>query len=444
MKIMVPMQKGAPKFGSLALLIITGFFGWGLAALGQTPAAITNPTDHATLSNPSVTFDWTVGTGASDYFLYVGTTQGANNVFAKDEGLAASQVVNGLPNGTIWVRLWTLIGSTWWINDYSYTEIVGTSPATMTVPANHATLSNPTVTLNWTTGSGASDYFLYVGTTQGANNILGKDEGLATSQGINGLPNGTIWVRLWTLIGSTWWINDYSYTENGGSGTPAVITSPANHSDVFGGSITLQWATGNGASDYFLYVGTSQGANNILGKDEGLATSQVVNGLPNGTIWVRVWTLIGSTWWANDYSYTDFLVGDDYPWKSTPADSVNSYTDFYIRECTDFVAWRMNRDKGDTSPSAFWFKNTIPGQNGIWGNAINWMSHAQAVGYRVDTTPAIGAVAYFSASPGHVAYVESLNADGSVNLSEYNYDNPFAYGIRYNVTTVTAFIHVLH
>ena len=62
MKTMVSIQNGAPKFGSLVVqLSVTGFFAWGLVAFGQTPAAITSPTNHASLSNPSVTFSWTNG-----------------------------------------------------------------------------------------------------------------------------------------------------------------------------------------------------------------------------------------------------------------------------------------------------------------------------------------------------------------------------------------------
>ena len=64
MKTMVSIQNGAPKFASLAQLIITGLFAWVLVAFGQMPAAITSPANHASLSNPSVTFSWTLGVDA--------------------------------------------------------------------------------------------------------------------------------------------------------------------------------------------------------------------------------------------------------------------------------------------------------------------------------------------------------------------------------------------
>lgn len=58
----------------------------------------------------------------------------------------------------------------------------------------------------------------------------------------------------------------------------------------------------------------------------------------------------------------------------------------------------------------------------FWGNATSWASYARASGYRVNHTPAPGAVLQSSNSYyGHVAVVESVNSDGSVTVSEMNY-----------------------
>src|SRR5690606_23362647 len=52
----------------------------------------------------------------------------------------------------------------------------------------------------------------------------------------------------------------------------------------------------------------------------------------------------------------------------------------------------------------------------IYGNAgYNWIGSAQAAGKSTGTTPQAGAVAVTN---GHVAYVESVNADGSYVVSE--------------------------
>ena len=61
---------------------------------------------------------------------------------------------------------------------------------------------------------------------------------------------------------------------------------------------------------------------------------------------------------------------------------------------------------------------------GMWGNASSWATLARASGFLVNNTPSVGAVmqtAYAAGGYGHVAVVESVNADGSILVSEMNY-----------------------
>jgi surface antigen len=56
------------------------------------------------------------------------------------------------------------------------------------------------------------------------------------------------------------------------------------------------------------------------------------------------------------------------------------------------------------------------------GNAYQWFGNAQAQGYPVGSTPLAGAVMVtWESGLGHVAYVESVNADGSWLVSEMNF-----------------------
>lgn len=60
----------------------------------------------------------------------------------------------------------------------------------------------------------------------------------------------------------------------------------------------------------------------------------------------------------------------------------------------------------------------------FWGNASSWASFARGSGYGVNSSPEIGAVmqdSYSAGGYGHVAVVESKNADGSIVVSEMNY-----------------------
>jgi surface antigen len=114
--------------------------------------------------------------------------------------------------------------------------------------------------------------------------------------------------------------------------------------------------------------------------------------------------------------------GDDSPFRSSYGLSPLGYV---ARQCTDFVAWRLNRDAGYTSGhyKYVWSFMTPGGGNASeWANA--WKSH----GWKTSNTPVPGAVAWFYGN--HVAYVKSVNDSGSVNLEEYNWGGDGSYHTR--------------
>lgn len=77
--------------------------------------------------------------------------------------------------------------------------------------------------------------------------------------------------------------------------------------------------------------------------------------------------------------------------------SLNGYTP---GQCTAFVASK---------------RYVPPG----WGNASNWRNAAIGAGWIASSSPVAGAIGWTS---GHVVYVESVNGDGTVTISEQNYD----------------------
>lgn len=104
---------------------------------------------------------------------------------------------------------------------------------------------------------------------------------------------------------------------------------------------------------------------------------------------------------------------------------------FWNRECTSFVAWRLNHNNG----IAFW-----AGMNGGWfGNAGTWGSNAQKLGYTVNATPTAGSVAEWGY--GHVAYVDSVNSDGTANIEQYNVPR---YSGNYSYVTHVIADHYIH
>lgn len=60
-----------------------------------------------------------------------------------------------------------------------------------------------------------------------------------------------------------------------------------------------------------------------------------------------------------------------------------------------------------------------------WWNANNWAAGARKDGYTVNNIPEVGALATTTDGPlGHVAFVERVNADGTIMVSETNYLTP--------------------
>src|SRR5262249_59167719 len=124
--------------------------------------------------------------------------------------------VNNLPTDkrTIYVRLWSLIGGAWQFNDYTYTAAAPVvQKAELTTPTPGATLQAATATFGWTAGSGVTQYWLYVGTTQAAFDLYNQSTGTDLSATVNHLPTDgrLIYVRLWSLIAGVWQFNDYGY-----------------------------------------------------------------------------------------------------------------------------------------------------------------------------------------------------------------------------------------
>jgi hypothetical protein len=216
----------------------------------------------------------------------------------------------GLPvNGsTVYVRLYSLVGGTWSFNDYTYTASGTATAATMISPANGTTLAGASQTFTWTS-SGANAYQIWVGTTPGSLDIGAFYPAVAsgTTATATGLPvnGGTVYVRLYSLVGGTWSFNDYTYTTSG-TAAAATMVSPANLSVIAKSGQVFTW-TDSGASAYQLWVGTTPGSLNLGAFDPPVATgtTTTVTGLPaNTVVYVTLYSLIGATWSTNSYSYT--------------------------------------------------------------------------------------------------------------------------------------------
>jgi glucose/arabinose dehydrogenase len=180
---------------------------------------ITTPTPSSTLSGATQQFAWSAGTGVSTYWLYVGSSLGAADIFNQNTGTSLSATVSGIPTDgrTIHVRLWWLQGG-WFFADFQFTAATGGSdpqpnPQIATPPPG-STLTGPTQQFTWSAGTATSRYWLYLGSSQGAADIYNADQGSALSATVSGIPTDgrTLHARLWWLRGGYWEFADFQFT----------------------------------------------------------------------------------------------------------------------------------------------------------------------------------------------------------------------------------------
>lgn len=84
----------------------------------------------------------------------------------------------------------------------------------------------------------------------------------------------------------------------------------------------------------------------------------------------------------------------------------------YSRQCVSYTAWKVHQKNG-----------YMPYWGGV-GNANQWPGNARRAGIPTGSTPRAGSVGVImSGQYGHVVWVESVNSNGTINISQYNYFN---------------------
>ncbi|MBR1801755.1 CHAP domain-containing protein [Candidatus Saccharibacteria bacterium] len=105
-------------------------------------------------------------------------------------------------------------------------------------------------------------------------------------------------------------------------------------------------------------------------------------------------------------------IGDGtntYPKRNNcPQDNLKySFYGGYVCQCVSYTGWKVFERYGIRISA--------------WGNANQWHNTARRLGYTVDHTPEAGSVAISTSGAwGHAMWVEGVNPNGTINLSEYN------------------------
>jgi len=120
---------------------------------------------------------------------------------------------------------------------------------------------------------------------------------------------------------------------------------------------------------------------------------------------------------ANHTIGRDVVAGDPghggYPayLDNAAQDSVIDPWGMYNRECVSYAAWKVKQTYGYMP---YW---------GGSGNANQWPGDARGAGIATGSTPQANSVAIWNVGAfGHAMWVEAVNSDGSIYVSQYNYD----------------------
>ena len=109
---------------------------------------------------------------------------------------------------------------------------------------------------------------------------------------------------------------------------------------------------------------------------------------------------------AGDPNHGGYPGKWDYP---VPQDSLIDSWGMYNRECVSYTAWKVYQTYGYMP---YW---------GGSGNANQWPGDARAAGIPTGSTPKVHSVAIsMNGAFGHAMWVESINGNGTINVSQYN------------------------
>ncbi len=299
-----------------------------LYAANSVTNVMIDPIPGSTFTGSTVTFTWVTGSGTSAAWVDVGSTSGGNEYLQSGNlGSATTVTVNNLPTdgSTVYVSLYSFVGSSWQRTIYTYTAYNNSSiKGTITSPTPGSQLTGSSQLFTWTAGTQSTAYWLDAGNVVGGNQYFQSGNlGNVLSTTATGLPTdgSTVYIRLWSLIDGNWVYNDYTYTAYSASGALGMLTTPQPGTQFTSTTVTFDWTAGNQASAYWLDLGSNPGGNQYFQSGNvGNVTTVTASNLPSdgSTVYATLYSLVGSQWYSNSYTYTAYSASNGLAVMQTP------------------------------------------------------------------------------------------------------------------------------
>ncbi len=281
------------------------------------PAEMIEPVDGAILTESTVDFSWSKGKNVTEYWLSVGSGKGSGDIYSASQQLKQSATVKKLPINwdPLYVRLRSQINGEWIDRDYVYQTQGKPIAAGIISPEDGSTIKTESVTFSWDAGKGITEYWLAIGTKKNKEDIYSASQDMKTSVTVSDIPKlgDTIYVQLRSKsqVNGEWLKQNYTYKTDFAV-QPAEIISPENGSILATADVTFSWSAGKEITQYWLAVGTSEGAEDIYSESQKLNQSVTVAGIPlNGEplyVQLRSKSKVDKEWLIKNYKYEVALV----------------------------------------------------------------------------------------------------------------------------------------
>lgn len=167
----------------------------------------------------------------------------------------------------------------------------------------------------------------------------------------------------------------------------------------------------------------------------GLNADVIENIRPGDTIIIPAYDTSNSEQWLADLNYKKeqerqrLLALEQERERQRQIAAAQTYRNVYTRETADYDGRYTTSSNSSGSVNGYpygWCTYYAASRRNVpssWGNGGQWLSSAQSQGFSTGSAPQAGAIIVTGEGwAGHVGIVESVNSDGSVVISEMNYN----------------------
>jgi len=271
-------------------------------------SSVISPADSETDVDPLAPVTWTSYPGAQAYYLYVGTSQGAKDVYESFATLDTRRYIPNLQAGVkYYLRIHTEINGSWLYSDSNFTA--GTGLARLVQPTDETLNADGSAPFVWNSLPDAQSYFLTIGSSRGARNVYDSGATTTTASFVPGLvPARTYYVRLYTEKYNRWRYVDSTFqVAQAPSSSPAPglsFTAPVNQAAAVDPFSSASWIAVGSVTSYTLHIGMTPGAWDVYDSGQIMSTSISLAGIGYGkSYYARLWANQNNVWSYTDISF---------------------------------------------------------------------------------------------------------------------------------------------